>query len=98
MKRFWAVIWCCVVSTQVQALMCDLRHFRAPCELTFHQHATPSASSLVRCGNVYGYVRPADYDTLVHYQRVNIQMSLDINDERELGHCIPIERFRPTYF
>ena len=72
--------------------MCDLREFRDDCELTVSSVPRAKTSSLIRCGHVYGYISSADYDTLLHYQRVHMNLSLSINNAFVTAHCIPIER------
>lgn len=72
--------------------MCNLRQFRDDCELTVSPKSRPQAKSLVRCGTTYGYVRAVDYDTLLHYQRVHMNLSLSINNAYVTAPCIPIAR------
>jgi len=72
--------------------MCDLRQFRDDCELTVSPRPIKQATSLVRCGTTYGYIRAADYDTLLHYQRVHMNLSLSINNAYVTAPCIPIQR------
>ncbi len=91
MKR---LIWCLfgVMICLDAWSMCNLRQFRDDCELTISPNARPQAKSLVRCGTTYGYVRTADYDTLLHYQRVHMNLSLSMNNAYITAPCIPIYR------
>lgn len=68
---------------------CDLSLFRWGCDLKIHPYPTHSARSLVYCGNAYGYVSPADYTMLQHYQRANVDFVLKLNGEFIEGPCVP---------
>ena len=71
--------------------MCNLRQFHDDCELRDYPRANSQAKSVVRCGTTYGYMRSSDYETLLHYQRVNMNLSLSINNAFISSRCIPIE-------
>lgn len=71
---------------------CDLSRFRWECDIAISPDPTPAMPSLVYCGNSYGYVSKADYDTLVRFHRRSINMVLKINGEFIEAPCIPGHR------
>ena len=71
---------------------CDLTRYHWDCELNIHTKPTSAAHSLVYCGDVYGYMTTAQYDTLIRYQRANVNMSLVFNGSYIDGPCIPSGR------
>ncbi len=91
MKRLIWCFWVFMICFDAWS-MCDLRKFRDDCELTVSPTANSQAKSLVRCGTTYGYMRVADYETLLHYQRVHMNLSLSINNAFAAAPCIPIRR------
>lgn len=71
---------------------CDLTHFRWDCEYQLHLRPSKAYPSLIYCGREFGYVSYAEFDELARYQRANVNMSLDVNDEYIDGPCIPADR------
>ena len=71
---------------------CDLTRYPWECELNMHIKPTAAAHSLVYCGDIYGYISTNQYDTMVRYQRANVNMILTLNGSYVDAPCVPYQR------
>ena len=77
-----------LLFTSLANAECDLTRFRWGCAMPIQPLPAPWAYSLIYCGNAYGYVTPAEYNMLQHYQRANVDFVLKINGEFIEGPCV----------
>lgn len=92
MKKWSLVVILSALPVSLAFANCDLTQFRWGCDIPLNIRPSLHVSSLVYCGNTYGYVTQAQYDVLTRYQRANVNMILTINGEYVDSPCIADRR------
>ena len=92
MKKWSLMVILFALPINMALADCDLTHFRWDCDIPLHIKPAHHASSLVYCGNNYGYVTQAQYEQIARYQRANVNMILTINGEYVDSPCIADRR------
>jgi hypothetical protein len=92
MKKYLLALMITCLPLSCSYANCDMSRFRWDCDLTLKVKPSRQASSLVYCGNSYGYVTRAQFDELAHYQRRSVNMVLKINGEYITSPCVPVRR------
>ena len=71
---------------------CDLTRYHWGCDMPLNVRHAPQAAASVYCGNTLIYVTRAQYETMVRYQRADVNMILTVNGEYVDSPCIPNRR------
>lgn len=93
MKRLKRIVIISLLPFNLAFANCDLGHFRWDCEIPIQPTASSRNHSLVYCGNSIGYISRDQYETLIRYQRANINMVVKINGEYLDSPCVGDERY-----
>lgn len=70
---------------------CDLTTFRWLCDIPMQTKVTHVAPSVVDCAGTLVAVTRPQYETIMRYQRANVDMTLTVNGEYVTGPCVPID-------
>lgn len=91
--KHWTLIMALMISPfEIATANCDLTHFRWDCDIRLHVRPTHQASSLVYCGDAYGYVTQSQFDIIAAYNRADVNIVLDLDNEYTDSPCIAYRR------
>lgn len=91
--KHWALIISIMMSPfGIASAECDLTRFRWECDMRLHVRPTPHASSLVYCGDAYGYVTKSQFDIIAAYNRADVNIVLELDNEYADSPCIAYRR------
>lgn len=68
---------------------CDLTRFRWGCEIPIQARPTHHFPSMINCHGTNVYVTRDQYLEIMRYQRANVGMALEVNDEYVTSPCVP---------
>lgn len=93
MMKHWTLILALIIFPfELAFANCDLTRFRWGCDIHLHVRPTHHATSLVYCGNAYGYVTRDQFEIIAAYNRADVNMILDLDNEYADSPCIAYRR------
>jgi hypothetical protein len=87
MKSILSIVCFCVTTSAFA--VCDVHHFRWPCQLPAADKPVSRQLYTVYCNNLPVYVDKEVYLEVMRYQHANVNMDLMIGDQYVAGPCIP---------
>jgi hypothetical protein len=87
MNKHWLNIILLALPIQMAHADCELTQFRWDCSMPVQAKPKTGATSLFACGAAHGLISQQQHDILARYQRANVNMVLNINDEYVDSPC-----------